>query len=114
MISQDVELIEARGDLATFLGQLPPNANDHELVELLLDMNQDDALTFRWDGCRGLPTRLWCPVNPAVYAHRVLGIEPQLCVVLAELFLGREIEFSGQTPSREIRWHRAMPWHEDQ
>lgn len=98
-------------DLRMFLDQLPPDTNDHELVELLIDMNRDDELAFRWDEFRGLPIRLWYPLSPDVYAHRTFTIERDVPSVLAELFLIRELEFSAQT-APAVSFHPIMPTKE--
>ena len=60
-MKQDVELLEARRDLERFLDQLP-TGNDYELIELLVDMNREGALSYRWDEYKGLPIRLWHPL----------------------------------------------------
>lgn len=108
MVSQNLELLEARGDLATFLDQLPPHRNDHELIELLVDMNRDGTLAYRWDLRRGPLIRLWYPLNPDLYVHRISAIECDFNAAFAKLFLTGQIAFSPETEPLEIRWFPIM------
>src|ERR1700721_1189690 len=96
MANQNLELLEARADLATFLDQLPTDDVDHEVIQLLADMNRGGSLAPRWDKSEESPTRLWYPVNPDLHAHRIFAIRCDKCATFIELFLCGQIEFSVQ------------------
>ena len=74
----NMRLQKARRDLEKSLNQLPPSANDHELNELLADMNNDGALDFRCDEEHGLIVGVWSfALNPNAYAHRISLNDPR-------------------------------------
>jgi hypothetical protein len=102
---QNMRLQKARRDLEKFLSQLPPSANDHELNELLADMNRDGAFDFRCDEEQGLIVGVWSfALNPNAYAHRISLIERTVPALIANLFLHGEVEFFPQAaPPRAIR-----------
>ena len=104
MKRETMELLEARRDLGIFLDRLPPDPIDHDLVELLIDMNRDAALAFRWDECCGLPTRMWFSLNSDPYVHRIYSIDPDVASILGELFLSGEIDFVARTAPPGIAW----------
>ncbi len=102
----NMRLQKARRDLEKFLNQLPPSANDHELNELLVDMNRDGALDFRFDEKQGLIVGVWSfALNPNAYADRISLIERTVPALIADLFVCGEVEFFAPTaPPRAIRW----------
>jgi len=83
-----------------------PSTRSREMIELLIEMQRNDALAFRWDTSQGFPIAVWYPLNPNRYADWIFPMEDDFSALLAERFLIGQIEFSIRAaPSLAIEWH---------
>jgi hypothetical protein len=105
MIQDDAESSEACKNLENFLAETR-SKRAGEMIELLVEMNRDRQLAFRWDTRNGFPIRQWYPLNGDVYADRIFPIEDDFAALLAELFLAGKIEFATRTvPPLTVEWY---------